>query len=111
MKYDMINTPVSRVAGVISYLTWIGWIVALIIRNDRPEYQGCEFTRRHINQAFFINILEMLGGAIAWFPLLGHPIKEIIDIAVFIFWIIGISRAARGIWKPLPIVGEIELLK
>ena len=108
-----MNTPESKVAAVISYLTWIGWIAAVIMRSDREEYKGCEFTRRHINQAFFINVVGIAGGII--FGLSGVPGHLMIGGAVstieFALWIIGLYRAATGVWKPLPIVGDLELIK
>lgn len=101
-----MNEPKSKTAAVISYLTWVGWIAAFFIRD-----KSCEFTRRHLNQAICINILETIGVIIAKLPFIGSPIGEIIDIIVLVVWIIGISRAARGIWKPIPILGEIDLIQ
>ncbi len=107
-----MNTPKSKIAAVLSYVTWIGWIVAVVLRSDREEYKDCEFTRRHINQAFFINIISLVSSVLIGLPVPGHfMISGVITLIMMVMWLIGILRAATGIWKPLPIVGEIDLIK
>lgn len=107
-----MNIPESKVAAVVSYLTWIGWIVAVVLRADREEYKECEFTRRHINQAFFINVIGLISGVLIGLPIPGHlMVSGVVYTIRFVLWILGLVRAAMGVWKPLPIVGEIELLK
>lgn len=107
-----MDTPKSKTLAVIAYLTWIGWIIALVLRSDREEYKDCEFTRRHINQAFFINVFGLMGGILIGLPIPGHlMVSGAVYTIQFVLWMIGLIRAATGVWKPLPIVGEIDLIK
>jgi len=94
-----------KTTAIVSYLTWIGWIVAMVKRDKTNA-----FVTRHINQALIINLAEVVAG---WFTarsgVLGI-VGEVMDVAVFVFWIMGIVRAAKESAEPLPVIGEIELI-
>lgn len=95
----------SKVAAVVAYITWIGFLVALIIGNRSDR-----FVTHHLNQALIINILSIIGGVLAALPVLGGILGAIISIATFVFWIMGIYRAAIGSTEPLPFIGDIHLI-
>lgn len=95
----------SKTAAVISYITWIGFIIALVIRDPSDR-----FTAHHMNQSLVLSIVGTLGGAIAIIPILGGMIAGIVSLAVFVFEVIGIYRAATGSMEPLPIIGDIHLI-
>ena len=83
--------------AVISYITIVGWIVALILHN-RHETQ---FTQVHLRQALFLHLLSLIFAFI--------PFLNILNIVILVFWIIGIIYAVMGKKKPLPLVGDIAL--
>jgi len=94
----------TKVLSVISYITWIGWIVAFILRDkyDRVVTQ-------HLNQALALNIVGILvsagtriGGAIGW-------IAGIISLISLILAIWGIIRAIQGSAEPLPLIGNFKI--
>lgn len=95
----------SNSAAVAAYITWIGFIVALVIRD-----QNDPFTTHHINQALVINILTLIGGVLAVFPLIGGIVSGIINFLVLIFWCLGIYRAITWSMEPLPLIGEIHII-
>ena len=95
----------SNSAAVASYLTWIGFIIALLIRD-----KGDDFTTFHINQALVLNILGIVAGALTIFPLIGGIASTIVSAAVFVLWCIGIYRAITWSTEPLPLIGEIHLI-
>ena len=101
----MITPRGSKTAAVVSYITWAGWIIAYIIR-DRND----EFTTRHINQALAINVLSLISGLVHRLPFI-RRIGGIFSLAVFLCFIIGIYRAATGVWEPLPVVGDVDWVK
>lgn len=94
----------SNAAAILAYITWIGWFVALFIR-DKDD----DFTTLHMNQALVLNIISILGGVLAYFPLLGGIVSRIVSAAVLICAIIGLVRAITWNDEPLPIIGEIRL--
>jgi uncharacterized membrane protein len=95
----------SNVIAAISYLTWIGFIVALLIRD-----RGDDFTAMHMNQALVLNIISIIGGILAAVPLIGGIASGIIGLVTFVLACMGIYRAATWSNEPLPIVGDIHLM-
>ena len=95
----------TRLLSVISYITWIGWLVAFILR-DRSD----QVTYQHINQALNLNLIGILvsigyriGGIIQW-------VSGVIALLALILSIMGIVRAIQMSDKPLPIVGNMKIL-
>ena len=92
--------------SILSYITWIGWIVVLCIRDKEDEV-----VKHHLNQALvlniaatIINILSRIGGPIG-------VICGILSLCTAVFWVIGVIRAAKLSTEPLPVLGSIQLIK
>ena len=100
----MYNERARRVA-VLSYITWIGWIIAFIIRDKYDEFQT-----HHLNQALMINLLKIAGGLCAAVPHVGDNISAVVGVAAFVFIVMGIYRAVHWRTDPLPIIGELRLM-
>ena len=90
----------ARAIAIISYLTWIGFIIGLIIRKDADDPQFVTF---HINQALVLNLFAMLGVI----PIVGW----IWSIVLVIFWFICFIGACQGQEKKAPLIGGIEIIK
>ncbi len=95
----------TQVLSAVSYITWIGWIVAFIL-GDRTN----RVVRQHINQALNLNIIGILvsagsriGGVIGW-------VAGIIALISLIFTIWGIVRALKQSAEPLPFIGNVNLI-
>lgn len=89
-------SPEGKSRAIVAHITWIGWIIALIQNGgDKKD----EFASFYIRQMLGLLILNFL----AAIPILGI----IILIANFVFWIMSISAASKGVKKPTPIVGEM----
>ena len=99
----MIRNP--RTVAVVSYITWIGFLIAIIIRDPTDR-----FTAHHMNQALILSIAGLLGGAVAIIPVLGGIASGIISLALFVLQILGIYRAATGSMEPLPLIGDFHLI-
>lgn len=93
-----------NIPALISYLSWPGWIIAVIIR-DRTD----PFAAHHLNQSLILNILSVIGGAAGILPLVGGLLSFVISLAVLILWIMGIVRAIMWDDRPLPLIGDIHL--
>ena len=96
----------TKLYSVLSYITWIGWLIAMFARDKNDET-----VRHHVNQALVLNlastlisILARIGGVIGW-------ICFACDIVILVFWIMGIIRAAKLSTEPIPIIGGIQLIK
>ena len=95
----------SRAAAIAAYITWIGFIIAMVI-GDRSD----RYVAHHMNQALVINILSIVGGVLAVLPLVGGVIGWLVSVGTFVFWIMGIYRAFTGSVEPLPFIGDIHLI-
>ena len=85
----------DKTVAIVSYITLLGWIIAIILHNNNRT----EFGAFHLRQSLGL----ILTGTILWFiPIIGW----ILNIIVFVFWIIGLVNAIQGEKKPVPIVGE-----
>ncbi len=87
----------DHTVGIIAYITWIGFIIALCAGNKN------EYTNFHINQALVINLFFLVG----WIPVIGW----LWDIFMFVCWVIGISGANKDECRPIPLLGGIIILK
>lgn len=95
----------SKLAAVISYITWIGWIVAFFI-GDRND----EFVRQHINQALILNIVSVISGAIGRLGGIFSFASGLIGLVILVLLVLGIYKAATGDKTPLPVIGDFRII-
>lgn len=91
------QTTNTNWVGIVAYLTWIGWIVAIIMKNTN-EANKTEFNSFHIRQMLGI----LLTGFLAVIPIL----NIIVGIFLFVCWIMGFISALQGTMKEVPLVGK-----
>ena len=85
----------SKLVAILSYITLIGWVIALILNMQKKTELGSF----HIRQALLI----MIAGIILWWiPVVGW----LLNIVVFIFWIMGLVYAIQGQKKEVPVIGK-----
>jgi uncharacterized membrane protein len=85
----------AKVVAIFSYVTLVGWIVAIVLHNNNRSELGAY----HLRQSLGL----MLTMAVLWFiPVIGW----ILNIVLFIFMIIGLIYASQEEQKPVPVVGE-----
>jgi uncharacterized membrane protein len=90
----------GKTVAIISYITLIGWIIALVMHNGNKTALGAY----HIRQSLGIIILAVLLAILN--SVLGIPILAwIIQIGILIFWILGLVSAVQGEMKPVPLLG------
>jgi uncharacterized membrane protein len=87
--------------AIISYLFWLGLIIAIFINNNNKN----PFTSFHIRQSFGILIINLFSGLAYRFfhPLLG----SILGVVSLILLILGIISAYNGEEKEVPFVGSL----
>ena len=96
----------TKATGIVSYLTIIGWIIAYAV-GDR---EGAKF---HLNQSLVIVISNLVLSIIA--KVLGGGILgavvSVLDLIMFIFWIMGFVYACKQEEKEIPVIGGIRILQ
>ena len=101
----MYTETKDKVAAIFSYLGWIFWIVAFIIRNKDDQ-----LSRRHLNQGLLLAIAGSLAGILTRFHGLAALAGSVLSVGILALSIAGIVRAAKGSDQPLPVVGDIQLI-
>lgn len=95
----------GKTIAIISYVTLIGLIIALVMNNDKKN----SFASYHIRQSigiavlyFLVWVFFLLVSSIMYIPFL----STLLYLGVFFLWILGILAAVQGETKPVPLVGE-----
>ena len=94
----------TRILSIVSYLTWVGWIAALVLRDP-----GDGVTRQHLNQALILNLADTVVSILARLPLLGW-LSGLLGLATLVFNIWGIWRAIQMSAEPLPVIGQYQII-
>ena len=93
----------SKVASVAAYITWIGFLIAGVMRDPMDRY-----TAHHMNQALGLNVIGFVAGALNIIPVIGNIAGLVIGVGVCVLDIMGIARAATSSTEPLPFIGDIH---
>jgi len=105
----------KKTTDVVCYIGFIGLIIAFAAGTR-------EQSKFHMNQSLVLVIAEIVlsiisgiaGGIVNMIPILGlilSLVAGICSIICFVLMIVGIVNAAKGIEKPLPMIGGIQILK
>jgi uncharacterized membrane protein len=99
----------SQAAAAISYITFIPAIIFLVI----APYNRDRFVRFHAWQCIALTVVSVIIAIV--FQVLGivglHMLwwlfHSLIDLLLFIFWLIALIKASQGQWYRIPIVGDL----
>ncbi len=83
----------AKATAIVSYLSWIGWIIAYAAGKKDDE-----FAKHHLNQTLIIFIIGII-------PL------GVTQLFATILWFMGIINAFQEEAKPLPLIGNWHLIK
>ena len=84
----------AKTKAIISHITWIGWIIALVTNNQEKD----ELASFYIRQSLGIYLLSF----VAMIPFL----RTIVGIVMLVCWVISLIGAVQGEMKPVPFIGE-----
>ena len=96
-------TTEDKTVAIVSYLTLIGFIAAIIIHNNKKTKLGA------------FHLRQMLGFILSWLalivliiiPFIGWILIPVFYIFMLVCWIMGLIAAINGRMKPMPIVGPM----
>lgn len=107
MSEAYLGSPENpRTAGIICYITLIGWLIAYFAlyknnKSDVAAYHIRQTLLLHII-AFVMNVLALL----AMWHMFPYTLVSLLSFILFILWVIGLSGAVRGRVKKIPLIGE-----
>lgn len=94
----------KKVTGVFCYLGLIFWLIAFLAGDK-------EGAKLHLNQGLVLFLAGFVGGLLGLIPFVGVILSCVISIAILVFAIMGIVSAVKETDKPLPLIGNIQLIK
>lgn len=110
------DPEIKKGMAVLAYFSWLILIPLLFARKNA-------FARFHTNQALVLFLISMVGNWLAnligelllnispYLTLAVSGLFGIVNLILFALSIIGIINAVQGKTKPLPIVGNIHILR
>jgi uncharacterized membrane protein len=114
MSTETNPTPAPAASGmdgktisIISYFTWIGWIIAFVMYSSNKS----QLAAFHIRQSLLLMILGILVYIIQimliFVPFLGWAVIGLLWIGIVVLWILGLVSAINGQEKPIPVIGAL----
>ena len=98
---DNYTVKEGKTIAIISYITWIGTVIAFLMNNDKRNY----FASFHIRQSIGLGILSLLNTFVV-IKFIDFWILGIISLGIFILRIIGLVGAIQGEEKRIPLLGD-----
>ncbi|MDE5748914.1 MAG: hypothetical protein K2I21_15230 [Acetatifactor sp.] len=93
----------KKVTGIVAYISIIGWLIAFLA----GDKEGAKF---HLNQALIVDLGMLICTMLTRIPLVGL-IFWLINIFLFVCWLIGLIAAIKEEDKEIPLIGAIKILK
>ncbi|PWS31343.1 hypothetical protein [Pedobacter paludis] len=110
---NITTTDNGKTAGIVSYFTIIGWLIAYFaMHKDNKTELGSYQLRQTLFFAIVSTILGYGLGFVLTILIASTGITAlayigwIVQLALFVIWIIGLIGAINGEKRPIPIVGE-----
>ena len=101
---DQNTIAEGKTTAIISYITFIGLIVAYIMNSGKNN----AYARFHIGQSFRIVVLAFANSVLAWFlPNSLSIISSIVSLGILVLMILGVINAANGKVEALPVIGNM----
>jgi uncharacterized membrane protein len=99
------NTDNGKNIAIISYITIIGWIVALVMHGSNKTSLGAYHLRQSLG-VLILAIATMIIRTPLFFIPMGWIIGSLLGLGILALWILALISAINGQEKPLPIIGE-----
>jgi len=90
-----VSTTEDKTVAILSYITLIGFIVAIVMNSNKKTQLGA------------FHLRQMLGLFLTGFLCIIPLLNILILICLFVFWIMGLMSAIQGQMKPVPLVGKL----
>lgn len=102
-------SPVStedKSTAIISYITLVGFIVAIIIHSNKKTRIGAYHLRQSLGLILTAVALMIGGFILAFIPFVGWLVSLAAWIGLLVLWVMGLMAAVNGEFKPVPLLGE-----
>ena len=106
------NNPQSvaddgKTVAIVSYITIIGWIVALVMNSSAKTSLGAYHLRQSLGLMIVAIGTMIIRVPLMFIPIFGFGVNLALSISLLILWILGLVAAANQEEKPSPFVEEL----
>ena len=98
----MVN---AKAVAVLSYITLLGWIIALILNMQKKQALASFHIRQSLMIIITAIVVSILGTVLAFIPVIGGIIGLVLWIGLLVLWVLGLVSAIKGTQKEVPVVG------
>jgi uncharacterized membrane protein len=96
----------DRTVAILSYLTIIGFIVALVLHMNKKTALGSYHLRQCLGLIITAIALSVAGMVLVFIPIIGWLALMACWVGFLVLWVMGLIAAVNGQQKPMPVVGD-----
>ena len=96
-EIEQVDRERTKYLAALCYLSFLFGILGLLVE---PQ---SKFIRFHLNQVLMLNVFSVICGLACVIPILGWIVGCVGGIVIFVFTIMGLVRACKGVAKELPL--------
>jgi uncharacterized membrane protein len=102
-----VTVAEDKTAAIVSYLTLLGFIAAVVIHSGKKTQIGAFHLRQTLGLFVTGIALAIASAILGMIPFVGWLMTLGMYLAFFVFWVLGLVAAVNGQQKPIPVVGEL----
>jgi len=98
----------NNVVAILSYLTIVGLIVALVMHNSNKTALGAYHLRQALGFFVFCIVFGIAVGILGLIPFVNVVVGLLlipVAIGLFVLWVLALISAIKGEQKPMPLLG------
>jgi uncharacterized membrane protein len=96
----------DKTVAILSYLTLIGFIVAVVLHGNKKTRLGTYHLRQSLGLLITAIAAWVLNFIFVFIPIVGWLTGLAVWLGLFVLWLMGLIAAANGQMKPVPVLGE-----
>ena len=98
-------TTYDKTTAIVSYLTLIGFIVAVVIHSSKKTRLGSFHLRQSLGLMLTSIAIAFAATAFAFVPFIGWLVGMAAWFGLLALWVMGFISAINGEQKPVPVLG------
>ena len=96
----------DKTAAILSYLTVIGFIIAVVLHGQKKTRLGAFHLRQALGLYLAFVVAGVLNWALVFIPIVGWLAIVAIWALLVLGWVMGLIGAAQGQMKPALVIGK-----
>lgn len=96
----------DKTTAIVSYLTLIGFIVAIVLHSSKKTKLGAFHLRQSLGLMATAIAMIFAGMLLALIPFLGWFIDLALWLGLMVLWFTGLLAAIKGERKPVALLGQ-----